>query len=110
MVEVDWVENAEGLQAAHSFDYLLNCWVEQWPEGVKGQENAPPEELATREEMDTAIAATRLNCEREMLGRIDQIRIDLLREGVEPRDSESRAERQLDSELEDMFNEHWSRL
>ena len=83
-ITVDRVENAEGLQAAHSFDFLLNCWAEQWPDGVKPAENAPPEAMATQADIEVAIAATRENCRHEIWGREAQIRVDLARDGLVP--------------------------
>ena len=104
------VQTLEGLQAAYSYDYLSNCWAEQWPDGVKAAYNAPPEQLATQEEIAAAIAATHENCNVEKMVRTDQIKIDLAREGVPLQELETAAAGQLETELAEMFQDYWARL
>jgi hypothetical protein len=107
-VEVDWVEAYDAIQNAHSTDYLLECWAEQWPDGVAPFEGP---DAATESELKRAIRSTRQHCELQIEVRLDQIRIDLARTGMEPPgDFEATALRQLESELDEMFGEYWSRL
>jgi hypothetical protein len=107
---VDWVQAYETNQSEHSFDILLNCWARQWPGGVKAQENAPPSRLATERDISAAIVATRKNCGLEMDVRLDQINVDLAREGMQPPEIHAAAQRQIATELDEMFVEYWSRL
>ena len=109
--ETDWVENAEWLQAEYSYDFLLNCWAEQWPDGnVKFGENAPPERLATQEDIDAAVEATRQNCPRELAARQIQIQVDLAKQGLVPPDLSHAADARLEQEIQDLFDEYWARL
>lgn len=104
---VDWVKAYDDTQNAHSLDYLLNCWANQWPEGVRPAEGPA---AAAENEIERAIRATREHCQLEMQVRLDQIHIDLARQGVEPPEVETAALRKLETELDGMFGEYWSRL
>ena len=104
-----WVQALEANRAERSYEYLLTCWGEQWPDDVKATYNAPPEQLATQEEIAAAIAATHENCNVEKMVRTDQIKIDLAREGVPIREIEAAAAAQLETELAEMFQDYWAR-
>lgn len=105
-----WVQALESNRAERSYEYVMNCWAEQWPDEVKAAYNAPPEQLATQEEIAAAIAATHENCNVEKMVRTDQIKVDLAREGVPIREIEAAAAAQLETELAEMFQEYWARL
>ena len=111
IVEVDYAENAEQLQAAYSYDFLLNCWAEQWPDGkIKRAEDMPPGRSATQGDITAAIAATRKNCERELAARQVQIRVDLAEQGLVPPELSRAVDAQLEEELQGFFVDYWGRL
>ena len=106
-VQPDWVQVYDDAQFAHSFDFLLACWVQQWPYGVGFYEGP---DAATSAEIESAIQSTRENCELQMYVRFDQIKVDLARQGIAPDAMEAEAELLLEVDLKELFDEYWSRL
>ncbi len=104
---VDWVQAYESAQSDNSYEYLLDCWASQWPGAVKPFEGPS---AATSEEIKAAIQATRERCAIHIKVRLDQINVDLARKGLLPAQIETAAPQQLQTELDEMFGEFWSRL
>ncbi len=104
----DWVERYGQMQAANSYEYLSDCWVGQWPEGVPGSRD-DPETWPAQSQLDEVIARTRRKCTLQMEVRLDQILVDLAREGLIPPTLQEQAQTSLEEELENFLEVYYAR-